>query len=122
MTPAEFWDGDIELTVMYRQAEEYRRKEQNREMWIAGAYIYDILCRVSPLYRFTTERRIKPEPYIPEPYAIDAAESEQRKKRQMTAKQERMKAEFGAFVARLQAKPPEAQRADKGGDLNGNNN
>ena len=61
----------------------------------------------SPLYRFTMKKgMIKPEPYTKEPYPITEAELREREKREAKANEERLKAEFTAFVERMRGKFP----------------
>ena len=64
--------------------------------------------------------QIKPQPYTKEPYPITEDEAREREERQARAEQERLKAEFDAFVAgmRQRVQPPaEAQPGTEGGDL-----
>ena len=49
---------------------------------------------------------IKPEPYPKEPYLITEAELREKEKRAVKAKEERLKAEFTAFVERMRKKTP----------------
>ena len=47
---------------------------------------------------------IKPEPYTKEPYPTTHAELREREEREAKAKEERLKAEFTAFVERMRKK------------------
>ncbi|MBQ7326935.1 MAG: hypothetical protein IJW93_05630 [Clostridia bacterium] len=47
---------------------------------------------------------IKPEPYTKEPYPIIEAELREREESEARAKEERLKAEFTAFVERMRSK------------------
>ena len=56
----------------------------------------------SHLYRFTMKNgMIKPELYTKEPYPITEAELREREEREAKAKEERLRAEFTAFVERM---------------------
>lgn len=85
-----------------------------------GRYIYDALCDVSALFRFSMKKgSIKPEPYMKEPYPITEAELLERQEREAKAKEERMKAEFALFAEQMRKKMPrEAHPVTKGGDTN----
>lgn len=67
MTPDEYWHGDPELCVWYRQAHRLRLIQQNEDAWLHGLYTYEALARVSPLFRDLGRNR-KPETYLKEPY------------------------------------------------------
>ena len=118
MTYDEFWNGDVRLVIPYRQAQELRDKRRNQEMWMQGRYIYDALCDVSALFRFSMKKgSIKPEPYMKEPYPITEAELLERQEREARLKEERMKAEFALFAEQMRKKMPrEAHPVTKGGD------
>ena len=107
MSYDEFWNGDVHMVKAYRKAYELREKRRNQELWMQGAYIYEALCDVSPLFRFTMKKGvIKPEPYLKEPYPITVAEAKERQEREAKAKQERMKAQFAAFVEQMRNTMP----------------
>lgn len=82
MTEEQYWDRDCTLVIAYRKAEELRANRINQELWLQGAYIYDALCRVSPILHAFSKKGSKPEPYCSEPYSITRKQSklEQRKK------------------------------------------
>ena len=112
MSYDDFWNGDVMMVKAYRQADELRLKQKNHELWLQGMYMYEALCDVSPLFRFSMKKgTAKPEPYAKEPYPITALEVRERKEREEKLKQERFKAEFALFVERLKTKmSPETQK------------
>ncbi len=116
MSYDDFWNGDVSMVKAYRKANELRDKRKNEDLWLQGRYFYDALCAASPLYRFTMKKgMIKPEPYTKEPYPITEAELRAKEEREAKAKEERLKAEFTAFVERMQKKmPQEAHSPDDG--------
>lgn len=116
MSYDEFWNQDVNRVKAYRKAYELQEKRRNQEFWMQGMYFYEALCDASPLFRFTMKKgSIKPEPYIKEPYPITEAEVRERKERDARIKEERLKAEFTAFVERMQKKmPQEAHSQDDG--------
>lgn len=76
MTAEEYWDGDNRLCKAYREADKYRRQRKNNEDYRLGAYFYHALADVSPLFRFSTKKSIKADPYLSEPFPIDEDEKE----------------------------------------------
>ena len=76
MTEEQYWDRDSTLVVSYRKAEEIRTNRKNQEMWLQGAYIYEALCRVSPLLHAFAKKGSKPAPYITEPFVITEKQAE----------------------------------------------
>ena len=108
MSYDEFWNQDVKMVVAYRKANELRDKRKNFELWLQGSYIYEALCDVAPLFRFTMQKgQIKPQPYVKEPYPITLSEVREREEREARKKEERLKAEFTAFVERMRKKMPQ---------------
>lgn len=70
MTEEQYWDKDSQLVVAFRKAEEIRTSRKNQEMWLQGAYIYDALCRVSPIFHAFAKKGTKPVPYLSEAYSL----------------------------------------------------
>lgn len=79
MTEEQYWDRDSTLVVAYRKAEELKTNRKNQEMWLQGAYVYEALCRVSPLLHAFAKKGTKPVPYIAEPFAITEKQAEYRR-------------------------------------------
>ena len=105
MTYEQFWYGDVSMAKAYREADELREKRRNFELWLQGSYIYEALCDVSPLFRFSMKKgSVKPEPYVKEPYPITVAEVRERKEREAREREERLKAYFTAFAERMREK------------------
>lgn len=100
------------MVKAYRKADELKLKQRNYEFWMQGKYFYEALCDASPLFRFTMKKgTIKPEPYLKEPYPVTQMEVREREERAARAREERFKAEFAAFAARVQKKmSPETQK------------
>ena len=49
---------------------------KNQEMWLQGAYIYDAMCRVSPIFNSLAKKGTKPVPYTSEPYPLTELQAE----------------------------------------------
>lgn len=105
MTYDEFWNEDVSRVEVYRKVSELRDRRKNQELWLQGMYIYEALCDASPLFRFSMKSgRVKPEPYVKEPYPVTAAEAREREERAARAKEERLKAEFALFAEQMRKK------------------
>lgn len=116
MTYDEFWNQDVGLTEVYREANELRDKRRNQELWLQGMYIYEALCDASPLFRFSMKKgTVKPEPYVKEPYPITASEVKARKEQEARQKEERFKAEFARFAEQMRRKMPGEAHPDTKG-------
>lgn len=70
MSYEQFYDGPPELTVAYRQAWRIKRETANKDLWLQGAYIYQAIARVSPLYNFWSSKGRKPIDWMSEPFPI----------------------------------------------------
>lgn len=103
MTADEFWNGDNALPKAYRDADRLNRIRKNNEDYRLGAYIYNALAAVSPLFRFSMSRSIKAEPYLAQPFPVDEEDVERREE----SKQEK---EMQRLLARLKA---DVQKAKK---------
>jgi len=76
MTEAQYWDGDPTLTRAYHEAEQLRNIRTNEGAWLQGRYIYDALCAASPLFRMSSKRSVRANPYNEEPYPINKKQAE----------------------------------------------
>lgn len=74
MSEEQYWDKDNQLVIAYRKAEELKMNKKNQEMWLQGAYIYDALCRVSPVFHAFAKKGAKPVPYLTEPFSVSSGE------------------------------------------------
>ncbi len=88
MTYDEFWNGNPSRAIFYRRAAIIQAKRKDEECWIQGVYVYDALCRVSPILHAFSKSGTKPLPYVERPYLSnarldDAEEREALKQKQM---------------------------------------
>lgn len=60
-------------------------------MWLQGLYVYEAIGDMAPILRPFAKHGTKPIEYPAEPYAIDEAEREARKKRDDEAKAEELR-------------------------------
>ena len=76
MTEEQYLDGDAELTRVYQKAYMLKRKEQNAQAWVQGAYFYHALVDVSPILRAFSKAK-KPADYLKEPFPFNTDEEEE---------------------------------------------
>ncbi len=68
MSYDEYWHGEAYRAKYYRDAYELQIKHKDEEFWMQGMYIYDALCRVSPILHAFSKSGTKPLPYPDKPY------------------------------------------------------
>ena len=97
MSADEFWRGDPSLARAYRKAHEMSLRRRNWEMWMQGAYIYDALLCVAPVFR-TNFSKSKPEPgkYPEKPWPITERDAREQEQQEQRARMERMLAVMNA--------------------------
>lgn len=117
MTYDDFWHGDVNIVRAYRKADEMNRRRQNEVLWMQGLYIRDaLICTVGNMFSGKSAQKHE---YPKEPYAVTELEIREREEREAKIREERIKANFAAFAARLQKKMPvEAHPELKGGEIN----
>lgn len=99
MTFDQFWNDDCQLVRYFREAHDLKLKMHNRDMWMQGAYIYDAILRVSPILHAFAKRGTKPEPYIPEPYAMSKEEAEQKDLERERMNQQKIRDRIMSYAA-----------------------
>lgn len=98
MTEEQYWDKDCELVKAYRKADEIKRERTNQEMWWLSGYLYDVMCRVSPLYHDFVKKAPKPVPYLNEPYPMSKKQVKEREDRERKQEYEKTKAMMESFM------------------------
>lgn len=94
MTYEQYWDGDVRSVKAFLEAEKLRRKRQNEQAYIMGAYIYEALCDVSPLFLDLNKKK-KPIPYRKEPFGLSEEKPKADKAdKEQLEENERLKAEL----------------------------
>lgn len=68
MTYDEFWNDNPSRAIFYRRAAMIQIKRKDEEFWMQGVYVYDALCRVSPILHAFSKSGTKPLPYVERPY------------------------------------------------------
>lgn len=93
-----FWEGEPILAKSYREAYRLSRDRANFDSWLLGAYMYEVLVRVSPVFHdFVKEA--KPQEYMSEPFDIYAAPPEKAPHEEASAKQKAGIAFMDSFMA-----------------------
>lgn len=115
MSYHDYWDGDVDMTKYYREAEELRKERRNFEVWLQAAYIYEALLDASPVFNPLSKKN-KPFPFRNEPIPITVKgteEAEERKRRRMLEDgKTAMRAMMAEFNKRFEK---------KGGEVNNGN-
>lgn len=121
MSYDEFWNQNVEMVRAYRRADEMKRRRENEILWLQGLYVRDALvCTVGNMF---AGKSGKQHEYPKEPYAITELDIREREERDNRIRQERIRASFAAFAARMQKKMPvEAHPDSKGGEMNERSN
>lgn len=100
MSYDEFWYDSPYRAKFYREAKKLNARRKDEELWLQGVYIYDALCRVSPILHAFSKSGTKPLPYLEQPfsYTDDKYKTEQEKEKE--AENERLKAQvqFGMWA------------------------
>lgn len=110
MSYDEFWNESPYRAMFYRKKKQIQTKQKNEELWMQGAYVYEAICRVSPILHDFAKAGTKALPYLDKPFALndldkEINEAEDEEKRQQQIKNERLIAQvhFAAW-ARATAK------------------
>lgn len=85
MSYDDYWYDDCWKAKFYHDAYQIQMKRKDEEFWMQGMYIYDALCKVSPILHAFSKSGTKPLPYPEKPYTYlreDAMNEEEKKKLQ----------------------------------------
>lgn len=96
MTYEQFWEGDVCAHKAFREAEKIRIRRQNEQAHLQGAYIYEALAAVAPLFRGM--KPSKPQPYRKEPYDMFAEDAKRREEEEEKSRYEKIKEKVAAFA------------------------
>lgn len=81
MSYEDFWYSDPHLVKYYRDAEIFRQQRQNAQAHLQGAYIYDLLMRVAPIFN-PFNSKVGPQSYRENPFPTTKEEVEIYQKRE----------------------------------------
>ena len=85
MSYDEYYKKDHTLVIAYRKAHELKRKAENENMWLQGAYVYEAIRRVAPLL-IAFNSHPQEIPYLDKPFELISGESEKEQKENKEAK------------------------------------
>lgn len=103
MTVEQYWEGDGDLAIYFREAEKHRQEKLNWQLHLQGLYIYDAICCASPIFNPYAKRGTKPIPYPSLPYGVQKEEEIDK-----TAQTRRAMEIFSAWAIRHNTKRGEA--------------
>ena len=85
MSYDEFWYEEPYRTKFYLYSHKLKVKQKDEEMWIQGMYIYEALCKVSPILHAFSKKGTKPLPYSDKPYmsSFSVVEKQQDKEQEI---------------------------------------
>lgn len=100
MSYDEFWYKSPYRARFYLEAQKRKIKQQDEYMWVQGMYIYEALCKVSPVLHAFSKKGIKPLPYSEKPYLRDNddLQSEEEKKKKEENERLLVKLHFKKWV------------------------
>ena len=100
MSYDEFWYKSPYRAKFYIDAYKRKIKQQDEYMWMQGMYIYEALCKVSPILHAFSKKGTKPLPYSEKPYLYnnESLETEKEKEQQKKNEQLLVKLHFKKWV------------------------
>ena len=106
MTYDEFWYDSPYRAKFYREAKKIQTRQKDEELWLQGVYIYDALCRVSPVLHAFSKSGTKPLPYLEQPLSAIYDTDKDEKTKEQEAENERLKAQvqFGMWARAMSKK------------------
>lgn len=88
MTYNEFWYGQAYVVKFYREAHRLAIQQQDENNWMQGMYVYDALCKVSPVLHAFSKKGTKPLPYIDKPILMDKLNIREKTKEEIEHEEE----------------------------------
>ena len=90
MSYDEFWYEEPYRAKFYLDSHKLKVKQKDEEMWIQGMYIYESLCKVSPVLHAFSKKGTKPLPYAEKPYLTSAPALETQKDKEKEVENARL--------------------------------
>ena len=106
MSYDEFWYKSPYRTKYYLDSYKRKVKQQDEYMWMQGMYIYEALCKVSPILHAFSKKGTKPLPYSEKPYLYNDSnfKTEQEKEQEKKNNELLVKLHFKRWVKNMQEK------------------
>lgn len=94
MSYDEFWYDSPYRAKFYREAHKIAIRQKDEELWLQGVYIYDALCRVSPILHAFSKSGTKALPYLEKPLSYNTDNTYKTKEeKEKEVENERLKAQ-----------------------------
>lgn len=90
MSYDEFWYKSPYRARFYLEAQKRKIKQQDEYMWVQGMYIYEALCKVSPVLHAFSKKGTKPLPYSEKPYLRDNDDLQSEEEKRQKEENERL--------------------------------
>lgn len=75
MSYDDYWNKEPELFLRYYNAEKLKQQKKNNEMWLQGAYIYNAVGSLYPIFNpFSKEKKARP--YMSSPIPLTEEEKQ----------------------------------------------
>lgn len=113
MTYDEYWNGPNDAPLQYKKAWDLKQKNENRNMWIQGMYIYTCLNDLFPLFNPMVKKGTKPKEYIDSPLPMNEKEVEEYEERKRRKQYQKMLTDTFKWKNQI------AENRRKGGDNHG---
>lgn len=94
MSYDEFWYDSPYRAKFYLDSHKLKVKQKDEEMWIQGMYIYEALCKVSPVLHAFSKKGTKPLPYSEKPYTSSLETTQREIDKEQEEKNARMIAQI----------------------------
>lgn len=114
----QFWNGDVEIAKMARQAYELKMDEQNQFAWLQGMYVYNAVAALAPALKAFAKG--KAQPYPQEPYGFAEREKVLSGQKEEKKKESAEDMRFNAFMTAWMSNVNK-NFAKEGGEANGAN-
>ena len=114
MSYDEFWYKSPYRSKFYLDSHKLKIKQQDEYMWIQGMYIYEALCKVSPILHAFSKKGTKPLPYSNKPYLADSLATKTEKDKEQEKKNAQLIAQlhFKQWVKQMKER---FEKQNKGG-------
>lgn len=99
MTYEQYWDGDPQMVRHYRKAEELKRRRDNYNAWLQGAYVYEAIRDLAPALNALSKR--SPKPYRDSVIPMIPSEIREHEERKKKAQYEESLARFKGLVNKI---------------------
>ena len=106
MSYDEFWYKSPYRTKYYLDSYKRKIKQQDEYMWMQGMYIYEALCKVSPILHAFSKKGTKPLPYSEKPYLYNSDDFKTQEEKEQEKKNNELlvKLHFKRWVKNMQNK------------------